>query len=72
MSAYRHLVEVDGTGVSHHRMYDGGDAADAMAAWSTAITDGAEYVTLESIRRPGPPTQSPAELRGHCAGEHPS
>ena len=26
------------------------DAADAMAAWSKGITDGAEYVVIEALR----------------------
>jgi hypothetical protein len=53
---YRHLVEVDGGPPSRHeRLYDGTDAADAMAAWSKAIADGRLYVTLESLRAtPGP------------------
>lgn len=46
---YRHLVEVDDPSYTR-KVYDGPDAADAMAAWSQAITDGVEYVTLESLR----------------------
>lgn len=46
---YRHLVETDGPGRSV-RLYDGEDAADAVAAWSKAISDGADYVTLESLK----------------------
>lgn len=30
--------------------YNGPDAADAMAAWSKAISEGAEYVVLEALR----------------------
>lgn len=31
-------------------VYSGPDAADAMAAWSKAVTDGTEYVFLEALR----------------------
>lgn len=27
------------------------DAAEAMAAWSKGITDGAEYIVIEALRR---------------------
>ena len=50
---YRYLVEVRRSGDVTRRLYDGTDAADAMAAWSTAITDGGEYVTLEALRSAG-------------------
>jgi uncharacterized protein (DUF736 family) len=33
-------------------LYQGHDAADAMAAWSKAVGDGEEYVTLEALREP--------------------
>jgi hypothetical protein len=33
-------------------LYDGTDAADAMAAWSKAVSEGDPYVTLESLIRP--------------------
>jgi len=46
---YMHRVEVDGPSKTRKR-YDGPDAADAVAAWSQAIEEGAEYVTLESLR----------------------
>ena len=55
---YHYLVETGGSGPARRR-YDGTDAADAMAAWSAAILDGAEYVTLEALRerrRPGVPS----------------
>jgi hypothetical protein len=48
MSRYRHLVEIDGASRLNH-LYDGPDAADAMAAWSKAISEGIPYVTLESL-----------------------
>ena len=48
-TTYMHRVEVDGPSETRKR-YDGPDAADAMAAWSQAIEEGAEYVTLESLR----------------------
>jgi hypothetical protein len=48
---YRYLVEVDGAPPARRgRMYDGTDAADAMAAWSKAIAEGRLYVTLEALR----------------------
>lgn len=47
---YRHQVIEQGTGI-YRTLYDGTDLADAMAAWSKAIEDGVEYVTLESLRR---------------------
>jgi hypothetical protein len=67
---YRHLVEVDGgPPKSRGRLYDGPDAADAMAVWSKAIADGALYVTLESLvvsRRQSSPPKSP---RAAAAGD---
>lgn len=49
MNDYHHQVIEQGTGV-YRTLYDGPDAADATAAWSKAIQDGAEYVVLESLR----------------------
>jgi hypothetical protein len=49
MITYRYLVETDGPSQARRR-YDGTDAADAMAAWTKAILDGVEYVTLEALR----------------------
>ena len=46
---YRHRVDKDGVRPGR-LLYDGTDAADAMAAWSKAIQDGVRYVTLESLR----------------------
>jgi hypothetical protein len=46
--SYHYLVDADAG--NRGRLYDGTDAADAMAAWSKAISDGAEYVTLEALR----------------------
>jgi hypothetical protein len=54
---FHFVVETDDTRLSmrHCRRYDGTDAADAMAAWSKAISQGIEYVTLEALRdRPVP------------------
>ncbi len=45
---YRYLVD-SGAG-NRGRLYDGTDAADAMAAWSKAISQGVEYVTIEALR----------------------
>jgi hypothetical protein len=61
VSKYHHMVMVDGGGPEGKRgviyLYRGDNAADAMAAWSQAITDGREYVTLESLKEtPGPVT----------------
>lgn len=50
---YRYLVETDGPGEARRR-YDGADAADAMGAWSAAITEGVAYVTLEALRETRP------------------
>lgn len=47
MTDYRYLVE-DG----RVRLYDGPDAADAMAAWSKAIAGNGEYVIIEALRAP--------------------
>lgn len=44
---YRHQVI---TQSPYTVVYDGTDIADAMAAYSKAISDGVEYVTLESLR----------------------
>jgi hypothetical protein len=49
MTAYRYLVETNGR-FPARRQYDGTDAADAMAAWSKAIQEGVDYVTLEALR----------------------
>lgn len=49
MAEYRHQVIEQGTGI-YRTLYDGNDAAEAMAIWSKAISDGVEYVTLESMR----------------------
>jgi hypothetical protein len=50
---YWHLVEAEGTsGVRRGRLYEGTDAADAMAAWSKAVSEDDPYVTLESLIRP--------------------
>ena len=45
---YRYQVITQGS--SYAVTYDGTSAADAMAAWSKAISDGAEYVTIEALR----------------------
>lgn len=46
MTAYWYRVEVD-----NKEAYDGKDAADAMAAWSNAISRGkADYICFETIR----------------------
>ena len=55
---YSHSVYVDRAvtapdGSKHYYLYRGGDIADAMAAYSKAIADGAEYVTLESMLETG-------------------
>jgi hypothetical protein len=49
---YHYLVET-AEGSRYLRLYDGVNAADAMAAWSKAITETAEYVTLEALRMVG-------------------
>jgi hypothetical protein len=51
VTAYHYYVSVDNDNNDHHdTKYNGDQAADAMAAWSKAITDGAEYATLEALR----------------------
>lgn len=52
---YYHRVEIDDRRrhKTHEVLYAGNDPADAMAAWSKAIADGVEYVTLESLDQPG-------------------
>lgn len=62
---YWHRVET-----AKRTLYDGPDSADAMAAWSDAITRRLEYVTLESLRSPdeqfrsnGDGEERPAESR---------
>lgn len=52
MSEYRYLVEAN-AGSNRGRLYDGTDVADAMAAFSKAISDGVVYVTLEALRAAG-------------------
>jgi len=47
---YNYYVSAsDGRDRNYAVKYNGGDAADAMAAWSKAITDGATYIVLEAI-----------------------
>jgi hypothetical protein len=46
----------------HYRtLYDGDDPADAMAAWSEAVTGGAEYVMLEALRKDDAKPEDAAE-----------
>lgn len=45
---YHYLV--DSNAGNSGRLYDGTDAADAMAALNEAISRGVEYVTLEALR----------------------
>lgn len=49
MIRYHHQVIEQGPGI-YRTLYDGDDHADAMGAWSKAIGDGVEYVTLESLK----------------------
>jgi hypothetical protein len=35
---------------SYRKLYAGHDVADAIAAWSKAVSDGEEYVMLEALR----------------------
>ena len=58
---YRYLVDADAGNAG--RLYDGTDAADAMAAWSKAISRGVGYVTLEALRD-RPVTSAPATEEG--------
>ncbi|HEV2175242.1 MAG TPA: hypothetical protein VGR71_16835 [Nitrospira sp.] len=59
MAGYRYRVETD-----QKTLYDGRDAADAMAAWSRAISSRAEYVMLESLRSPDEQTVNPDPYLG--------
>jgi len=53
--AYNYYVAADNGDKNYRAKYNGPQVADAMAAWSKAITDGAEYVVLEALReRPEP------------------
>ena len=47
---FNYYVSVDSGGRHYDAKYNGDQAADAMAAWSKAITDGAEYAVLEALR----------------------
>ena len=53
MSAAGYNYLVDSSAGNRGRLYDGPDVADAMAAFSKAISDGVEYVTLEALRPTG-------------------
>lgn len=46
---YRDQLE-NPSGKRYRVLYNGSVAADAMAAWSKAVTEGAEYVVLESLK----------------------
>lgn len=43
---FNYYVAVD----ENYKAYRGTDIADAMAAWSKGIEDGAEYVVIEALR----------------------
>lgn len=45
---YRFYVSVDNGKVKE--IYRGDDPADAMAAWSKAVTEDGEYVVLEALK----------------------
>jgi hypothetical protein len=47
--SYRYLVDVNNSN-KIETLYDGDVVADAMAAFTKAILDEAEYVTLEALR----------------------
>lgn len=49
MPKYNYYVSGTHTGLRDVK-YNGEQAADAMAAWSAAITDGYEYVVIEALR----------------------
>lgn len=49
MIDYSYYVSAHASGVLT-TLYNGKDAADAMAAWSEAITAGVEYVFLEALK----------------------
>ena len=52
-SEYYLQVDVDDAKPDTHyrNVYQGTSVPDAMAAWSKAISDGAEYVMLEALRK---------------------
>jgi hypothetical protein len=53
MVTYNYYVDrTDGS--KHTGLYNGPDAADAMAAWSRAVTAGHEYVMIEALREKPP------------------
>jgi hypothetical protein len=47
---YNYYVSKSEQPHGHQTLYNGLDAADAMAAWSKAVSDGAEYAVLEALR----------------------
>jgi hypothetical protein len=51
--SYNYYVSAD-NGERRVTRYNGDQAADAMAAWSKAVTDGDEYVVIEALREAGP------------------
>jgi len=55
---YSYYVSSDtdnpGNDESYRKLYDGTDAAGAMAAWSQAVTEGCTYVVLEALRTDKP------------------
>lgn len=60
VAEFNFYVSADGGGKSYRALYNGGDAADAMAAWSKALTEGKEYIVLEALREVPPlPRRSP-------------
>ena len=63
---YSYYVGVD-NGWDHRVPYNGPDAAEAMAAWSKAVTDGKEYVVLEALRER--PERSHWYLRRCASGQ---
>jgi hypothetical protein len=63
---YWYLVESDTEAVNpskpnSRKLYQGYDIADAMAAWSKAVSEGAEYIVMEAlVRKEQIPEPSPA------------
>jgi hypothetical protein len=46
---YNYYVSVANDAKARDTKYNGDQVADAMAAWSQAISDGAEYAVIEAL-----------------------
>ena len=54
MAKYTFYVSADNGPNSRYAKYNGDQVADAMAEWSKAVSEGAEYIVIEALREVEP------------------